>query len=222
MGSGQGCRVRGERLGGGMWQSATFSLLPSTYSRQRFVLRPIQAAQHPRLDLAVAPAALRAEHDAVGVGVGKPVAVAAHPAAASRRHADHQRVVGHIAAHHRAPGDERVAAEGRAAHDGRVRADGRAAAHHRPQILAVADDLRAGVDDVGEHARRPAEDVVLQIDGVIHRDVVLDLDVAADARGGADKNICPRLQRSPMTAPLVTWQKCQMRVPAPISHGSST
>ena len=38
-------------------------------------------------------------------------------------HADHQRVGGHVAAHHRAGADERVLADRRAAHDRRVGAD---------------------------------------------------------------------------------------------------
>jgi hypothetical protein len=31
----------------------------------------------------------------------------------------------------------------------------------------------------------------------------------------------PRTQRSPMRAPGITWQKCQIFVPAPIVQGSS-
>jgi len=31
----------------------------------------------------------------------------------------------------------------------------------------------------------------------------------------------PRLQPAPIFAPAQTWLKCQMRVPSPISHGSS-
>jgi hypothetical protein len=33
---------------------------------------------------------------------------------------------------------------------------------------------------------------------------------------------CPRLHRSPITAPGITWQKCQTLVPAPIFAPSST
>jgi len=33
---------------------------------------------------------------------------------------------------------------------------------------------------------------------------------------------CPRLQRSPMTAPGMTWQKCQILVSLPIRAPAST
>src|SRR6202167_2979138 len=33
---------------------------------------------------------------------------------------------------------------------------------------------------------------------------------------------CPRLQRAPITAPGITWLKCQIRVPAPTVAPSST
>src|SRR5919199_6538052 len=46
--------------------------------RQRFLLVPVQAAQPAGLHLAVPPAAPRAAHQAVGVGRGQAVAVAAH------------------------------------------------------------------------------------------------------------------------------------------------
>jgi hypothetical protein len=38
----------------------------------------------------------------------------------------------------------------------------------------------------------------------------------------ATKTFCPIVQFRPMTAPAITWQKCQIRVPSPIVHGWST
>jgi len=42
------------------------------------------------------------------------------------------------------------------------------------------------------------------------------------ATPSATKTFWPRMQRSPMMAPLVTWQKCHTFEPRPIRHGWST
>ena len=34
---------------------------------------------------------------------------------------------------------------------------------------------------------------------------------------GSTTTFCPRLQRAPITAPGITWQKCQTFVPAPMA-----
>ena len=39
---------------------------------------------------------------------------------------------------------------------------------------------------------------------------------------GITTTFWPKLHRSPITAPAMTWQKCQILVPAPIWQGSST
>src|ERR1043165_6067364 len=58
-------------------------------ARQRLVLGPVQAAQHARLRLAVAPAAFRADEVAVAVPLLEAVAVPAHPGFAHGGHAGH-------------------------------------------------------------------------------------------------------------------------------------
>ena len=60
----------------------------------------------------------------------------------------------------------------------------------------------------------PAEDVVLQGHALVDRDVVLHLHVVAQpGAAGMTTTFWPRLQRSPITAPGMTWQKCQILVP---------
>src|SRR5712664_2668701 len=108
----------------------------------------------------------------------------AHPPHAARRHADHQAVGGHVGRDHGARADERVLAECDAANDGRVGPDGAAALHERAPVFVLARDVAARVHHVGEHAGGPAEDVVFQLDALVNRDVVLDLDVVADFRPG--------------------------------------
>ena len=108
--------------------------------------------------------------------------VAADPAHPSRWHAHHQSVIRNIPRHHRARADERIAADGDAANDGGVGANGRAPPHQRGLKLALTLDLAAGIDDVGENHRGAAEDVVLQDDAVVHRDVVLDFHAIANDR----------------------------------------
>src|SRR5229473_737809 len=39
---------------------------------------------------------------------------------------------------------------------------------------------------------------------------------------GEITTFCPMLQRSPMRQLLITWEKCQILVPAPMLQGSST
>jgi hypothetical protein len=39
---------------------------------------------------------------------------------------------------------------------------------------------------------------------------------------GETTTFCPMLQRAPIADPLITWQKCQIFVPAPIEQFSST
>ena len=38
----------------------------------------------------------------------------------------------------------------------------------------------------------------------------------------ATKQFCPNEHAGPITAPELMWQKCQIRVPMPMSTGSST
>src|SRR5438093_679178 len=85
--------------------------------------------------------------------------------------------------------DEGVLAQGDPAHDGGVGADGAAALDAGGPEFALARDEAAGVGDVGEDARRPAEDVVLQLDTLVDRDVVLDLAVVPDPRPGHDDDV---------------------------------
>ena len=89
-------------------------------------------------------------------------------------------------------------------------------------ILVPARHVAARVDDVGEDHRRPAEHVVLELHALVDRHVVLDLHVVADLRAVHHHDVLAEAHRSPITAPGITWQKCQILVPPPISAPSST
>src|SRR5690606_30327583 len=64
---------------------------------------------------------------------------------------------------------------------GGVGADGRPAPDPGGLVFVLARDVGARVDDVGEHARRAAENIVLELDAFVDGHVVLDLDVVADS-----------------------------------------
>src|SRR3954464_2147756 len=113
--------------------------------------------------------------------VGQPLAALAHPADAARRHSHHQRVGGHIPGDHAPGADERVLVERDTADHGRIRADGRALSHQRALVFVLARHVTARIDHVGEHHRRPTKHVVFEHHTLVHRDVVLNLDVVAYA-----------------------------------------
>src|SRR5882762_7056056 len=110
----------------------------------------------------------------------QPLTALAHPADASRRHADHEAIGRHVGRHDGARADEGIFAQRDAAHDGGVRANGAAALHERAPVLVLARYMAARIHDVGEDAGGTTEDVVFQNDALIDRHVILDLDVVAD------------------------------------------
>src|SRR5213076_1498368 len=73
---------------------------------------------------------------------------------------------------------------GHAADDRGVRTDRAAALHERAPVLVPARHVAPRIHHVGKHAGGPAEHVVFQLDALVDRDVVLDLDVVADFRAG--------------------------------------
>src|SRR5580700_9501284 len=96
------------------------------------------------------------------VGLGHRMAMAAHPTLTARGHTQHQPIVGHVTDYYRPGADKSVPSDGGSANDGRVGADRGPAADQSPFVKMVPQDLRAGIVDVGEHARRSAEDIVFQ------------------------------------------------------------
>src|SRR5438105_2449881 len=115
-------------------------------------------------------------------GVGQSLATPAHPAHAPRRHADHQRVILDVMRDDGAGADERILTERDAADDRRVCADAGSTPHACCAVFVLSRDVAPRIDDVGEHHRRSAEHVVLQLDALIHTHVVLDLAISSDAR----------------------------------------
>ena len=154
--------------------------------------------------------------------LAKAFAVMAHPADAARGNPGHQGEIRHVLRHDRSGRDKSVTADGVAADDGRVRTDGGAALDQSGAELALARNRRARIDDIGEHATRATEDVILQRHAFIETDVVLNLAVVADRTRGPITTFCPIEQLRPIETSPRIWQKCQMLVPSPICTGSST
>ena len=92
----------------------------------------------------------------------------------------------------------------------------------RLPVLVLARHVAARIDDVGEHHRRPAEHVVFEDHAGVERHVVLDLDVVADDHVRRDDHVLPDVAAAADPARGMTWQKCQIFVPSPISQPSST
>ncbi len=103
----------------------------------------------------------------------------------------HQRIIGHIAGHHRASTDKAIASEGDTADDGGIRANGGAFFHQGGFVLMLAGHMAARVDDIGEDHRRTEEDIVLDDHAGVERDIVLDLDIVPDDDIGCDEHILP-------------------------------
>ena len=89
----------------------------------------------------------------------------------------------------RAGGDKGVFANRHAANDRTIRFQRRAAPHHRLPVLILARHRRPRIIDIGEDHARPAEDVVLDLHGIVNGDVVLHLDVVADGHVIADEDV---------------------------------
>src|ERR1017187_5288155 len=117
----------------------------------------------------------------------------AHPGGAASGDTHHQGVFRHILGHDGAGGNKRISANGRAAHDGRVGADRGAFADDRLLVHVPAHDFAARIDDVGQNAGRPEEDVVLDDGAGVEGNVVLDLDVVADLDMARHQDVLPKV-----------------------------
>src|SRR5205814_6040169 len=117
----------------------------------------------------------------VGILVGQPLAALTHPTDASRRDADHQRIGRHIFGDDAPRANEGVFIECDAANYGRISSDRRSPADQRALVFFLARYVSARIDDVGEDHRGAAKNIVFQLDALVHRHVVLNLDVVADA-----------------------------------------
>src|SRR6266540_349678 len=137
---------------------------------------------------AVSRAALRA---CAVAAVGKTLSALAHPADALSRDAYYERVRRYVAGHHAARADEGIFSERHAADDRSVCSDRAAAPDEGFPVFGFPRHMTARIDDVGEHHRRTAENVVLDLDAFVDRNVVLDLHVVSDAHAVHDDDILP-------------------------------
>jgi len=101
-------------------------------------------------------------------------------------------------------------------------ADRRAAPDACRAVPLLPCDLRPGFTTFVKTHDGPPEHVVRELDAVVERDVVLDLHTAAILTVDATFTFWPMLHSGPISAPFMTCEKCQMRVPFPIDTGSST
>ena len=138
-----------------------------------------------------------------------------------RGHPQHKRIVGHITPHHCPRPNKGIAPNRRATDNRGIGTNRRPASHQGPRILLTAPDLGAWVDHIRKDTRRPTEDIVFEFHPRVDRDVILDLDVMANHHVRRHMHILAQNTAFPNRAPAITWQKCQIFVPAPIVHGSS-
>ena len=120
-------------------------------------------------------------------------AALADPAALAGRHTHHQSVVRHIFGDHCTRTNHRPSADGVSADDGRVGSDGGSHADQRFFITCRALGIFCPRGQIiGEHHRRSAENIVLQLDPFIDGNVVLHLDAVADADVACNIDILPK------------------------------
>ena len=79
----------------------------------------------------------------------------------------------YVSNHDGSGGNEAIFSKRVAANNGRVSTDGSAPLDKCSAEFVPAHNLRAGIRDIGEHAARPAEHVVFELDASIKADVVL-------------------------------------------------
>lgn len=115
--------------------------------------------------------------------------MAAHVAFETARYTDDQAIVRHISGDDGTCGDEGVTAKGDAANNRGIGSDGGTSADPGFLIKGAADDLGAGVGDVGENAGGAEENVVLDGGAGVDGDVVLDFDVVADENAVGDHGV---------------------------------
>jgi hypothetical protein len=125
------------------------------------------------------------------------LSVSAHPANLAARHAYDQREIRNISVNNRAGADEAVSADSRPAHDGAVGAKRRAGANQGAQVLVLAGDGGTRIVNICEDHARTAKDIVLDLNGVIDGDVVLDLYVIPNANVIAHEDVLPERTLAP-------------------------
>src|SRR5512134_1445269 len=86
----------------------------------------------------------------------------------------------HVFGHHRTRAHERVFSNGDPADNGGVGANGGSMFHQGPAKLVSTYNLGTRVPYVRENAGGPAKNAVLELDAVVDRNIVLDLDPIAN------------------------------------------
>ncbi len=114
---------------------------------------------------------------------GQDLAAFAGPAFLTGGYADHQRIGRNISVHNGTGGDKGVLSNGMAAQDRGIGPDG-GAFPDQGFMIVIRTALRvftAGINDIGKDHGRAAKDIVFQLHTFVNRNIVLDLDVIADA-----------------------------------------
>src|SRR5207253_5078823 len=96
----------------------------------------------------MAVSALRTPHHSVGIGLPKPVPMAAHPSNPMSRISDDQRVVWDVLGHHGTRSDERVTSNVDSANDCGIRTNSTAALQARGLVQGVAVHLRPRIRNI--------------------------------------------------------------------------
>jgi len=120
------------------------------------------------------------------------IARAADPADTTRRHADHQSMIGNIFCNDGTCTDGAIASECISADDRGVGADRGATSHQGRSILIFALDFGAGRQDIGEDAGRATEHALLERHALVNADIVLDFTVVANFNVRPHHDILPQ------------------------------
>jgi len=106
-------------------------------------------------------------------------------------HSQHQRVSRHVTIHYGSRTNKSVLANSDATNNGAICAECRTTPNMSLAIFVFTSDGRARVVDIGKDHARPTKNIVFQPDGVIHRHIVLYLDVVADYNIVTNEDVLP-------------------------------
>jgi len=117
------------------------------------------------------------------------LAMFAHPAGLARGNPGNESIVGNVVGHDRSGGDESETSNGNAADDCAIGSEAGARPHPRLAKFMLSLDSCARIVDVREHGARATEDGVLEDNGVVDRNVVLDPAVVPDNNPATNKDV---------------------------------
>src|SRR5215218_4715409 len=123
----------------------------------------------------------------------QPDSTLTHPANPPGGYPDHQSKRRHVTSDNCSRADKAVFPQSNPTENGRVGPNRGTAAHERLLILRLSRHMAPGIYYVREHAARPTEDVVLQHNTFVDRNVVLNLHIIAQPRPRHYHHVLPQV-----------------------------